>query len=227
MPHNPSWRHGQHKTALSQVLPDLKTNSSSCRVQSLTEDPFLSPRRAFPGALCLSPAQWMLPLYPPSWQMPALQNKDDISAVVLGLRKGIIPGSSGQDAAHKGGCATPLFVLRQGGPWRPWPRANTRPVCGETCAHSRGSTPAKSPASWHTCVSFLPSPPHYARAHKEPAAPGPGARRAGPARATGNQDQPPLLLPFQNRGVVLSLRRIMSLSPGTHWTAHPPKMQSG
>lgn len=42
--------------------------------------------------------------------MPALQNKDDISAVVLGLRKGTILVSAGQEAAHKGGCAMPLFV---------------------------------------------------------------------------------------------------------------------
>lgn len=219
MPHNPSWRCGQHKPALSLVLPDLKTNSSSCRVQSLTEAHFLSPRRAFPGALCRSPAAWMLSLYPPSWQMPALQNKDDISAVALGLRKGIIPGSSGQDAAHERGCATPLFVPRQGGPWRPRPRPNTGAVCGETRAHSRATVPSESPAWWHTCGGFLlPSPPHYAPV---------SAQRASCAGAAGNQEQPPLLLPFQNRGFVLSLRRIMSLSPGTHWTAHPPKMQSG
>lgn len=193
----------------------------------LTEDHFLSPRRAFPGALCRSPAQWMLSLYPPSWQMPALQNKDDISAVVLGLRKGIIPGSWGQDAAHKGGCATPLFVLRQGGPWRPRPRPNTRPVCGEMCVHSRASVPSRVPGLVAHLCQLPPQPSSLcpgaqrascAGAGSPPCWPGQGHRKPGPA---------PLLLPFQNRGFVLSLRRIMSLSPGTHWTAHSPKMQSG
>lgn len=122
--------------------------------------------------------------------MPALQNKDDISAVVLGLRKGIIPGSWGQDAAHKGGCATPLFVPRQGGPWRPRPRPNTGPVCGETCTHSQGSVPSQVPGLVaHLCqlppepCSLCPSSQRAscAGAGSPPCWPGWGHRKPGPA----------------------------------------------
>lgn len=213
---------------LSPVWSDLKTNSSSGGVQSLTEEHFLSPQRAFPEALCLSPTQWMLSLFPPSWQMPVLQNKDDISAVVLGLRKGIILGSAGREAAHKGGCVTPLFVPQQGGPWRPWPRPNTRPVCGETCARTRGGIPGQLPGPVAHLCQLPPKPSSlclstqrgsWAEDEELAMLAQPGRPETGTGRL--------FCRILKNRGFVLSLWRIMSLSPGTHWTAHLPKMQSG
>lgn len=110
------------------------------------------------GPPCLSPAQWMLSLFPPSWQMPALQNKDDISAVVLGFRKGIILASASREAAHKGGCMTLFFVPRQGGPWRTQPRPNTRTMCGDTCAHTRGSVPSQVPGPVAHLCQLPPEP---------------------------------------------------------------------
>lgn len=67
-------------------------------------------------------------------------------------------------------------------------QGQTQDLCVGRCVCT--VSPAKSPDSWHTCVSFLPSPPHYAPVHKGAAAPGAGSppcwpgrghRKAGPA----------------------------------------------
>lgn len=182
---------------LSPAWTDLKTNGSSSRVQSLREEHFLCAQRAFPEALCLSPAQLMLSLFPPSWQIPVLQNKDDISAVVLALRKSIILASP-----WLGGSTTPLFVPWQGGPWRPRPRPNTRPVCGETCTHTQDSIPSQVPgpvahlaSSWALLIMPKHTKEQLCRVR------GWGPHHSGSAVETGNRDWAPLLLPLKIEGL--------------------------
>lgn len=133
--------------------------------------------------------------------MPALQNEDDISAVVLGLRKGIIPG---QDAARRE-AARRRCLCRDKGALKAVAKREHR-TCVWGAVHTAGAvSPAKSPA----CGTPVPASSRALLII-------PGTQRASCAGTTGNQDRPPLLWPFQNRGFVLSLRRIMSLSPGTH-----------
>lgn len=149
--------------------------------------------------------------------MPALQNEDDISAVVLELRKRDYSGQRRPRGSAQGRlCDTVVCAVTR----RPLKAAakteHKTCVWGDVRAHSR-QCPRPSPWPHGTPVSasspaLLIMPERTKRQLRW----GQGARRAGSAGETGNRDWPPLLSPFKNRGFVLSLRRIMSLSPGTH-----------